>query len=115
MTVAKTPLWIMIAGPYGTGAKTQEEKDRNLRILNESALQVFEKGHVPILGVNNALPLIDVAGADNFDRIMMPLCLALTDRCDACLRVGGPSKGADQEVERFKAEGKKVFYSVEEI
>ena len=37
--------------------------------------------------------------------IMMPLSLALAERCDAFLRIGGPSVGADQEMARFHAAG----------
>ena len=47
--------------------------------------------------------------------IMMPLSLALAERCDACLRVGGPSKGADDEMERFRAAGKPVYRTLSEI
>jgi hypothetical protein len=34
---------------------------------------------------------------------MLPLSLALAERCDACLRIGGPSAGADAEVATFAA------------
>jgi hypothetical protein len=115
MSSAKEKLWVMIAGPYGTGAKSQAEKDNNLKILNEAALQVFRAGHIPVIGVNNALPLIALVGESSFNEIMMPLSLALADGCDCCLRVGGPSKGADEEVARFKAAGKPVYFSVDEI
>jgi hypothetical protein len=46
---------------------------------------------------------------------MMPLSLALVDCCDACLRVGGPSRGADEEAERFRATGRPVYGSLEEV
>jgi molybdopterin biosynthesis enzyme len=46
---------------------------------------------------------------------MMPLSLAIADRCDAVLRVGGVSIGADQEVERIRARGGAVYRSVSEI
>ena len=46
----------------------------------------------------------------------MPLSLALAERCDAFLRIGGASVGADQEMARFAAAGKSgVPRSVEEI
>jgi hypothetical protein len=67
--------------------------------------------------VNLALPIVAAAGGDaaaDAD-IMMPLSLALADRCDAFLRIGGASVGADQEMARFVAAGKRVFRSVEEI
>ena len=110
-------MWIMIGGPYGTGAKTAADRGANLARLNEAALALFRKGHVPIIGVNLALPVIAAAGgnAAGEAEIMMPLSLALADRCDAFLRVGGPSVGADQEMERFVAAGKRVFWSIEEI
>ena len=45
----------------------------------------------------------------------MPVSLALTERCDACLRIGGPSKGADEEADRFLAAGRPVFSSLAEL
>ncbi|MFP4098954.1 MAG: DUF4406 domain-containing protein [Alphaproteobacteria bacterium] len=106
---------IMIAGPYSSGTKTEEERSANLEVLNKAALEVFRKGHIPLIGVNNALPLIAIAGEDSFDEIMMPLSIALAERCDSCLRVDGASNGADQEVENFRNRGKSVYFSVEEI
>ena len=108
-------MWIMIAGPYKFGASSAAERQRNLDRLNDAALAVFEKGHVPIIGVNLALPVIAVAEEGRFDEIMMPLSLALVERCDACLRVGGPSDGADRERDAFAARGLSVFESADDI
>lgn len=108
-------MWIMIAGPYLAGARTAGDRAANLRKLNEAALAVFEKGHVPVIGVNMALPVIEAAGADRFDEIMMPVSLALAHRCDAILSVGGPSGGADAEVAAFAAAGKPVWRRIEEL
>lgn len=108
-------MWIMVAGPYTSGAKTEEQKQENLRALNLAAAEVWRKGHTPIIGVNLALPVIDAAGHDNFDDIMMPMSLAAADRCDACLRIGGPSKGADDEADVFRRKGLPVYSSIEEI
>ena len=83
--------------------------------MNRAALAVFEKGHTPIIGVNMALPVIEAAGEDRFEDIMMPISLALADRCDAILRVGGPSIGADQEVDRMKAAGKPVYRVIDDV
>ncbi len=102
-------LWIMIAGPYNSGGADAVRRAANLRALNEAAVAVFRRGHVPVIGVNMALPVIEAAGAASFDEIMMPLSLALAERCDGCLRVGGASAGADAEVERFRAAGKPVW------
>ena len=107
--------WIMIAGPYSSGGADTAARAANLRAMNEAALEVFQRGHTPIIGVNMALPVIGVAGDDRFEEIMMPISLSLADRCDAILRIGGPSVGADQEVERLRAAGKPVYSSLEEI
>ena len=108
-------MWIMIAGPYSTGAKTDADREANLLALNQAAYQVFRRGHVPIIGVNMALPVIQAAGPQMFEAIMMPLSLALADRCDAILRIEGVSRGADDEVERVQGRGGHVYHSVEEI
>jgi len=107
----------MIGGPYGTGARDAADRAANLSRMNDAALAVFRKGHVPIIGVNLALPVIAAAGgaADAETEIMMPLSLALAERCDAFLRVDGASTGADQEMARFVAAGKPVFRTIEEV
>ena len=108
-------MWIMIAGPYSGGAADQAARAANLRVLSRAAVEVFRRGHIPIIGVNMALPVIAEAGADAFDEMMMPISLALADRCDAILRIGGPSAGADQEVDKFEARGLPVFRDVDDI
>jgi len=106
----------MIAGPYGHGAKTDAERVANRRRLNEAALEVLRRGHLPVVGVNLALPMIDAdGGEDAFARIMMPVSLALSERCDAVLRIGGASAGADAEVAAIEQRGGRVFRSVDEI
>ena len=106
---------IMVAGPYSTGGADAVQRAANLTVLNEVALQVFRRGHIPVIGVNAALPIIAAAGETFYDEIMMPVSLALAERCDACLRVGGPSAGADAEVERFRGRGLPVYSSLDDI
>lgn len=108
-------LWIMVAGPYRSGSSDPAVWSRNLRKLNVAAVAIFQKGHVPIIGVNMALPVIDAAGQEFYERTMLPLSLCLTERCDAVLRIGGLSEGADEEVDRFRARGLRVFQSIDEI
>ena len=105
----------MVAGPYTSGAANEEARADNLRTLNRAAVALFRMGHTPIIGVNLALPLIEVAGRQSYDEIMMPLSLAAAERCDAVLRVGGPSQGADEEVERFTSKGKPVYSRFEDV
>jgi len=112
----KSIKWVMIAGPYSSGGTEEAQRQKNLEKLNEAALAVFEMGLTPVIGVNCAIPLIQTdARPDAFDRIMMPLSLAMSERCDACLRIAGASQGADQEVERFRKNKKPVFFSLEEV
>jgi hypothetical protein len=112
-------MWIMISGPYTAGGADAAGRARNLAAMNEAAVHVFRRGHVPVIGVNLALPVIEAAraslGEEAFDAIMMPLSFALAERCDACLRIGGPSTGADQEAARFRARGLSVYTRIDDI
>lgn len=108
-------MWIMIAGPYSSGGANAAQRAANLRHMNHAAIDVLRRGHTPIIGVNMALPMIEAAGPESFDEIMMPISLALAERCDAVLRIGGPSSGADKEVATFQAASKPVFRSIEDI
>jgi len=110
-------MWIMIAGPYTSGAADPATRAANLRKLNETALAVHRLGHVPIVGVNMALPMIETAGGADaaHAELMMPISLALAERCEACLRIGGASSGADAEVRKFEAAGRPVYRALGEI
>lgn len=108
-------MWIMIAAPYTSGGADAALRAARLAEMNQAALAILRFGHVPVIGVNMALPIIAAAEGDAFDEVMMPLSLALAERCDAVLRLGGPSQGADQEVARFLAAGKPVFRTLAEI
>lgn len=110
-------MWIMVSGPYTAGGADAAKRAENLRIMNAAAVVLFRAGHIPVIGVNMALPMIKAAGGSEaaHREIMMPLSLALADRCDAYLRIGGPSKGADDEMQRFQAAGRAVYRSVEEV
>lgn len=108
-------LWIMVAGPYTAGGADAAQRAENLALLNRVAVALLERGHIPVIGVNMALPMIEAAGAARFDEIMMPMSLALAERCDACLRIGGSSRGADDEVARFRAASKPVYESLDQV
>ena len=67
-----------------------------------------------------ALPLIEHAGSGRvgdpvFDEIFHPVSRRLVAKCDGCLRIGGPSVGADEMVSLAKQHGKAVYYSLAEI
>lgn len=108
-------MWIMIAGPYRTGTTSEAERASNLLALNRAAYEVWRKGHVPVVGVNLALPVIEAVEADVYDAVMMRLSAALATRCDAILRIGGPSVGADQEVEVVRANGGTVYRDIGDV
>ena len=108
-------MWIMVAGPYSTGGADATTRAARLAEMNRAALRLFRMGHVPLIGVNMALPVIAAAEDDAFEEVMMPLSLALAERCDAVLRIGGPSTGADAEIARFDAAGKPVYRAFAEV
>jgi len=104
---------IAVAGPYSAGSS--EEQRRNLETLNRAAAEVLRLGHVPIIGVNAALPVVDFLG-DNEDRYeaIMKISLAVVDKCDAILMIG-ESAGAKRERELIRAKGLPVYTSIAEI
>ncbi len=108
-------MWIMVAGPYRAGTSEPTVMAANLAALNHAAYAIFRKGHAPVVGVNLAWPIIQAAGPESYDAIMMPLSLQLTERCDAVLRTGGASDGAEKEVATFVQRGLPVFRSVDEV
>jgi hypothetical protein len=84
------------------------------------ALPIFRAGHVPVLGEWFALPLVTLAGSrrvgdDAFNEIFHPIAERLLARCDAVLRVGGPSKGADLMVRLARERGLDVYHRLSEI
>jgi hypothetical protein len=105
-------LLIAIAGPYN--APTPEGKQRNLDALNAASAAVLRAGHIPVLGVNAALAIVETAKPrDPYDALMR-ISLALVERCDAVLFLG-PSPGATRERDLIAAAGKPVYHSVAEL
>lgn len=114
LKVTSKPLHILIAGPYRSGTNDDQVLiERNVKYMNEIALQVYEAGHMPVLGEWYALPLIATAGAnlgdETFNRIFHPSSIRLLDFCDAVLRVGGASQGADEMVRIAREKGLLIY------
>ena len=105
----------MISGPYRSNTEDQSGWKKNLEVLNRAALAVFKKGHTPIIGVNMALPIIQITGESSYEDLMKPISLQLADKCDAVLRIPGESPGADNEVDMISSRGGRVFKSVDDI
>jgi hypothetical protein len=115
------PMMILVAGPYRSGTNDDPGlMAENVRAMNRVALRLFRAGHVPIVGEWLALPLAETAGStrvgdEAFVEIFHPVAHAIAERCDACLRVGGPSEGADGMVRLAESLGQKVFHRLEDI
>jgi hypothetical protein len=120
-TNAQSRLLVLVAGPYRSG--TGDDPARlaaNVAAMNAAALEVFRAGHLPVTGEALALPLIDAAGGEHvgdrvFDEIFHPIARRLLARCDAVLRIGGASAGADEMVEIARGAGKPVFDAVDQL
>lgn len=92
----------------------------NVKQMTDVALNIYRMGHLPVLGEWFALPLVEAAGSKEtgdaiFNEIFHPVAVQLIDHCDAVLRIGGASKGADEMIDTGKAKGKLIFYSQDEI
>lgn len=114
-------MMILIAGPYRSGTHNDTRLvEKNLRALEAPALEIFRKGHVPVIGEWIANPLMKLAGSTEigdsiFNEIQYPVAHRLLSKCDAVLRIKGESKGADQDVQIARNIGLKIFYSLKEI
>ena len=114
-------LMILIAGPYRSGTGDDPMKiAANVRAMESYALPIFRKGHIPVLGEWFALPLVSLAGSQQigdepFNEVFHPIAERLLEKCDAVLRMGGASQGADLMVEVARKLGLKIFFSLEEI
>jgi hypothetical protein len=121
VTSTPRPLMILVAGPYRSGTGDDPARlEANVRAMNETALALFRAGHLPVTGEALALPLIETAGSAHpgdplFDEIFHPVAERLLARCDAVLRIGGPSAGADRMVASARAQGLRVYASTADI
>ena len=115
------PFMILIAGPYRSGTNDDPALiQHNVDAMEDMALKVFRRGHLPVLGEWFALPLLKHAGSKRtgdalFDQIFHPVARELVGKCDAVLRIGGPSAGADDMVATGQKLGKTIFRSLEEV
>ena len=114
-------MMILIAGPYRSGTGDDPEKmAANVHDMESYALPIFRLGHIPVLGEWFALPLVKLAGStrvgdEAFDEIFHPIAERLLSKCDAVLRIGGASEGADLMIKTAKEKGLQIYYSLEEI
>jgi len=112
---------ILIAGPYRSGTNDDPVLiQNNVDLMESYALAIFRSGHIPILGEWLALPLLRLAGSgkigdDAFNEVFHPVAVRLLEKCQAVLRVGGSSAGADEVVRIGRERGLKIYHSLAEI
>jgi hypothetical protein len=114
-------MFILIAGPYRSGTNDDPKQiAANVHLMESFALPIFRMGHIPVLGEWFALPLVHLAGSkeigdEPFNEIFHPIAERLLEKCDAVLRVGGASQGADLMVEIARKQGLHVYFTLDEI
>src|SRR5689334_24621386 len=114
MTQKDNSLMVLVAGPYRSGTGDDPAKmAANVDAMNRAALDVFRAGHLPVTGEALALPLIELGGG--FDEVFHPIARRLVKRCDAVLRIGGASTGADEMVQIAREHGAAVYRDVAEL
>ncbi len=112
---------ILVAGPYRSGTGDDPEKlAANVRAMEAYALPLFRAGHIPLVGEWLALPLVALAGSRQigdapFEEIFHPIAERLLARCDAVLRMGGASKGADLMVQTAREHGLAVYHDLHDV
>jgi hypothetical protein len=112
---------ILVAGPYRSGTGDDPQRmAANVRLMERYALPIYRAGHVPVVGEWLALPLVALAGSrtvgdEPFNEIFHPIAERLLERCDAVLRVGGASQGADLMVQIAEARGLAVYRRLSDV
>jgi hypothetical protein len=103
---------IGVAGPYS--APTQAQRDHNLELMNAAAARLLEMGHIPLIGMNAALPVLAQTRVPDIYRAVMDISLSVIGACDALLLLG-ESPGAHRERDLILSKGRPVYYSLSEV
>ena len=103
---------IVVAGPYS--ADTAEQRQQNLDAMNKAAARLLEMGHIPIIGMNAALPVLEQAQVADRYKAIMDISMAVIDCCEAILVIA-ESPGANRERDHVSAKGLPVYYSLNEV
>ncbi|ENP0658346.1 NUDIX hydrolase [Serratia marcescens] len=112
---------ILIAGPYRSGTDGDPQRiAANLARLEQAALAVYLRGHVPVIGEWLALPLAAAAGSTQVgdavsEAFLYPVAHRLIAQCQAVYRIEGASAGADNDVRLANEWGLTVYRRLEEI
>lgn len=103
---------IGVAGPYS--AATAEERQYNLDRMNAAAAQLLLKGHIPLIGVNAALPVVAQLQEGDRYKAIMDISMAVIDRCEALLLLA-ESPGANRERDLVAGKGLRVYTHIDEV
>ncbi len=103
---------IGVAGPYS--ADTEEQRQLNLDRLNHAAARLLEKGHIPLIGVHTALPVVKAANITDQYKAIMDISMAVIDKCEALLLIA-ESRGANMERDHVLSKGLRVYYNIDEV
>ncbi len=112
---------ILVAGPLRGGTGDDPKLiHANMEAMTTVALDLYRRGHLPVLGEWFSLPLIEAAGSkkigdDIYNEIQHPIAEKILTKCDGCLRIGGASSGADHMVATTRALNKPVWFDIDEI
>lgn len=115
------PQMILVAGPYRSGTNDDPVLiAKNVEAMTDASLALFRAGQIPVMGEWFALPLIEHAGSTQigdaaFNEIFHPISRRLVAKCDAVLRIGGTSVGADEMVALAREHGRVVYFSLDEL
>jgi len=79
--------------------------------MNTAATRLLEMGHIPLIGMNAALPVVNLAELEDRYTAIMNISLADVNACDALLLLA-ESPGANKERDIVLAKGLPVYYSL---
>jgi|SRR5688572_31535144 len=103
---------IGVAGPYS--ADTADKRQKNLDAMNIAAAMLIEKGHIPLIGINAALPVVEKSATIDTYKAIMDISLAVIDKCEALLLLA-ESPGANRERDLILSKGLPVYYDINEV
>ena len=91
----------------------------DLRVMEETAVEVYRAGHIPILCEWFASPLVSIGGSSaamepEFTELVHPIAERLLARCDSVLRLDGLAAGADLMVAMARQRGIRVYQDLRE-
>lgn len=82
--------------------------------MNIAAARLLEKGHIPLIGINAALPVLAHANVPDKYKAAMAMSLAVIDKCEALLLLA-ESPGANRERNLIVSKGLPVYYNIDDV